>query len=524
MNNEISLANNHLAPTTKTASHTPTVLVWGAGATGLFAVEGLLEKGFRVMMVNEDAEPGGGTRYYIRPDKDVNPETGKLEMKLVYAKRYLEVLKHPNFVGYYGKVRIANDGQITPDEVYSRQPDAVVLAFGSRGKKVPKIPGMNLNGVYYAYDIAQRSNKSRSFEKMELKLGKNAVILGLGNVVNDTIWNLAKYPQVKNVTVIARRGPFESKLARTEIQEIIPYLDIPDFIQEIHRVLDIFYRDRTLPYFTEKTVIDPRTKKEIPNPQGLTGDKNIDTRTILKSLFTTDKHHLQEIDDFLEGKVEQTPGPRVRFRFLVQPIRLEGNGDPQGEVLERIRLVQGKLIYNPKEKELEALETDETLPPLEADTFIYSIGSAVDPELGFEAVKINKKVVLKPENGFPYRLAGKERTWMAGWARIPSNGLAGDTRKDVRQMLADMIPTMQTLVQNGGGNFQTRFEQLLREKEIRWTNKDKIIALLKEELALEEVPEEGQKKKMPRFLTPLEIDDLLARSGEDERSPVNSSI
>lgn len=477
-------APKHLAPKSNTQNKSPLVLILGGGATGFYSAERLMEAGFDVVMINQDIAIGGGTRFFIRYDKS--------KMKLGLLKTFEKALENPRFKGYYGGVRVGIDGDVDLDSLMALNPFAVLMATGSRGIKSLDIPGITLKGVHNAYDISQTYNGAPRFQSKPLQAGEHVSILGVGNVTADMIYWLAheKKETVKTVTVFARRGPFEFKMTRKEVTEILPNIEPDAFVKEIDRNLDLIYQDRSLPYFAE-TLTDEETGMKTENKFRLTGNKDKDFEMVLKSMNLTGK----EIAGLREGSGPGEREVKVRFRFLTQPVKLlakAGDSDSLGEVY----LTENRLVYDAKRKRIRSEQVSASQKPLSipCEMFIYSIGSVIDPYLGLH----HEEGWLVPAKENPYLFQHHNHTtgenhpyWAFGWARRPSKGLVGKAKLDVASGMPVMIEHLRKH-QVKGGMTQADLEKLLRSKNIRWTSKETIRRIHLKELESKTLFTSGQ--------------------------------
>lgn len=453
---------------TTTHPPSPCVIILGGGATAFYAADRVMKAHYDVVILNEEIAIGGGTRYFVRYDKD--------PFKLGLLRKFIEILKNPRLRGYFGGVRVGRSGAVTLEELSQLRPAAMVLATGSRGKKDLGIPGKELPGVYDANQLAPAYNRAPGYDISQTQLGEKVVLLGMGNVVVDMIIWMAdqKKETVKEITILGRRGPFESKIKPKEMKEMAPYLDFDDLLNELNRVLDLFYQNRSLPYFADQ-IPDEESGLLIPNPHPLIGNKEIDIPIALKALHLT--HAMIH-----EHKVKCVLGPRVRFRFLTQPERLEPGSD--GKLSQAI-LLENELVFDAAKKQIKARSLHRDEKPLPMDAFIYSIGSAPDPELGLPIVGGS----FEADPASPCRVKPREGLsplFMFGWARRASHGLVGEAKQDVDKGIPALLHFLMTAVAPDSANgvhLSAALENLLQSRGIHWTPKDPVIALHEQELA-----------------------------------------
>src|SRR5215469_6006045 len=207
-----------------------TVFVIGAGPAGLFAAQKIALAGHQTVILNRDIKPGGLAEYGIYPQKD--------KMKTGLRKQFDKVLSLPN-VHYYGHVPVGMDLPVSIDFLRQFCPAALVFAVGAQGTKKLGLPGENSRGVYSAKDFVYFYNQLPPFASQDFSVGKRVAIVGMGNVMVDIArWLMVDAPDrdVKEVTVIARRGPLEAKFDEKEFEHIQMHLDRAAFRNELERV------------------------------------------------------------------------------------------------------------------------------------------------------------------------------------------------------------------------------------------------------------------------------------------------
>ncbi len=376
-----------------------TVLVVGAGPAGLFAAQKIASAGHQVVILNRDIKPGGLAEYGIYPQKD--------KMKAGLRKQFRKILGLPN-VHYLGHVSVGAEAAISIGELRELNPAALVFAVGAQGTKKLGLPGEEARGVYSAKDFVYHYNALPPFASQDFSTGKRIAIVGMGNVAVDIArWVLQDDPQRKTeeLTIVARRGPFEAKFDEKEFAHIEMHLDRRAFQEELERVKE------RLTAVGEDIAKVPET-----------------TFPIL-------------------AKSYQEARPRLLFRFLSSPQSIHADSDGR---IDRLRVSENVLV--PRDAGTSAKATDKTTD-LEVDTMIFAIGDVVDPKLGLPYG--NEVYLTNPDTSDPKGAAyevfdkqsGKvlEGMYVVGWARKASEGLVGVARFDAEHGATHILSYLEGL-------------------------------------------------------------------------------
>jgi glutamate synthase (NADPH) small chain len=165
------------------------IAIVGSGPAGLAAAAQLNYAGHSVTVFERDDAPGGLLRYGI-PDF-------KLE-KWVIDRRI--ALMEEEGVVFRCNANVGVDVSIND---LLREYNAVVLAGGSTIPRDLKIPGRELNGVYFAMEFLKQQNKrvaNREVnEKDILATDKNVVVIGGGDTGSDCIGTSNRH-KAKSIT------------------------------------------------------------------------------------------------------------------------------------------------------------------------------------------------------------------------------------------------------------------------------------------------------------------------------------
>lgn len=362
-----------------------TVLIVGAGPAGLYAARKIATAGYQVLILNRDIKPGGLAEYGIYPEKH--------HMKYGLRKQFSKILDLPN-VAYLGNLPVQEKGILTIDQLRQLAPSAIVFSVGAQGTKKLGMQGEEAKGVYSAKDFVYYYNQLPPFASQDFSTGRRVAIVGMGNVMVDIArWLLIDMPGQKpeEVTVVARRGPFEVKFDEKEFDHIEMYLDRPGFREELARVAE---RIRACDQDADK---------------------------VAEKLFP-----------WVNRSVGASGGPKLSFRFLTSPVAIVP--DANGRIA-KLRVVENLLVLDGHATKAKA--TDQTVD-LDFDTLIFAIGDVVDPTLGLPYEKGG--YLTRP--GAPETEAGAyevfdpktgnvlEGQYVVGWARKASEGLVGKARYD----------------------------------------------------------------------------------------------
>ena len=362
-----------------------TVFVVGAGPAGMFAAQKIAQAGHQVIILNRDIKPGGLAEYGIYPTKD--------KMKVGLRKQFAKVLALPN-VHYLGHVCVAEKSCLSIEELREFKPAAIVFAVGAQGTKKLGLEGSTARGVYSAKDFVYFYNQLPPFASQDFSTGKRVAVIGMGNVAIDIAhWFLIDAPHKPDeVTIVARRGPFEAKFDQKEFAYVEKYLDREAFKAELERI----------------------------RPQLETVGQDISK--VAEDTFPV-----------LNKPMTERPGSgRLLFRFLSSPCAI--HTDSEGRI-NRLRVAENVLVQRDTTI---ACKATERMADLDVDTMIFAIGDVADPSLGLPYG--TDSYLINPDTTDPQRAAyevydsvgccAMDGTYVVGWARKASEGLVGIARHD----------------------------------------------------------------------------------------------
>ncbi|TAM82735.1 MAG: hypothetical protein EPN47_08770 [Acidobacteria bacterium] len=363
----------------------PTVIVVGAGPAGLFAARKIAAAGHHVLILNRDIKPGGLAEYGIYPQK--------FHMKNGLRKQFAKILAMPN-VDYIGNAKVRRDERLTIEGLKDWNPSAIVFAVGAQGTKNLGLPGENAKGIYSAKDFVYHYNLLPPFASQDFSTGRRVAIVGMGNVMVDIArWLLIDQPGPKpdEVTVIARRGPYEVKFDRKEFDEVETFLDRRVFQGELGRVAEAC-----------KAV-------------------GQDVSQVADTCFP-----------WLKSQLENPPASKLAFRFLCSPLGIESGADGR---IARLQIVENILVADGESTRPKATDTQALL---DIDTLIFAIGDMADPGVGLPYAR--NSYVTHSDPADPDRSAYEvfdpatgtvvDGVFVVGWARKASEGLVGKARFD----------------------------------------------------------------------------------------------
>lgn len=351
------------------------VAIIGAGPAGLFAAKELINQGVRVSVFNRDIKPGGLVEYGIYPDKH--------NMKEMLRNQFRMTMDNPSF-NYYGNVVIANNGDLTFEEVLDLGFDAIIVAAGAQGTKWLGLEGEELDGVYHAKDVVYGYNSLPPYSQKKFRIGTRCAIIGAGNVMVDVARHLLNKQKVSEVIVLNRRGPAEVNFTKDEMKHIIANLDLEAFEAEMTRVTPIL--------------------------QSANQDPEVGRKKILEAMAKADAK-------IAEGK--------LYFQFLVSPSKIIGkNGSAIKLEVEENLLIEKNGSFSARGTRIKR--------NLDVDTVIFAIGDMIDESLGLQTAAnefVQQREPRFPINGVSFETP-VDGVFIGGWARKASNGLVGYARRD----------------------------------------------------------------------------------------------
>ena len=283
--------------------------------------------------------------------------------------------------------------------------DAVVLATGAPKDRDLGLPGESLGNVFGSAAFVGWYNGHPDFTALDPDLsGKNAVVVGMGNVALDVARILAKtraefagsdivahalealeHSKLERITILGRRGPHQIMMTPKELGEL----------GELERAAPHVAPD-DLPAPEEDAVLEPGLRKSVG---------------LLRAFAAT------------PATVRAEKPITLDFIFMSAPKKLLGHGQVEAIEIEKTRLVDGRA---------EGTGKIETIP---ADLVVTCIGYRTSPIPGV------------PFDERAGRFANDEGRilpglYCVGWARRGPSGTIGTNRPDgysvVEKIAADI--------------------------------------------------------------------------------------
>jgi glutamate synthase (NADPH/NADH) small chain len=175
------------------------VAILGAGPAGLTVAGDLAKKGHQITIF-EALHVEGGVLVYGIPEFRLPKKT--LQAEVEYLKKLGVEIKTNFVVGLTA----------TLDDLKKEGYDVFFVGTGAGLPNFMRISGENLIGIYSANEYLTRVNLMRAYEFPEydtpVYLGKNAVVLGGGNVAMDSV-RTAKRLGAETSTIVYRRSRVE---------------------------------------------------------------------------------------------------------------------------------------------------------------------------------------------------------------------------------------------------------------------------------------------------------------------------
>lgn len=396
-----------------TAERPLRVAIIGAGPAGFFAAGALFKQKqveVSVDLFDRLPAPFGLVRYGVAPD---HPEIKRVQ------DQYEKTAQDHRF-RFFGNVDFGKD--LLHEDV-RRHYDQVIYTVGAQTDRRLGVPGEDLEGSWSATEFVAWYNGHPDYVRRSFDLSHpTAVVIGAGNVAMDVARILAKSVDelattdiadhalealrssgVKDIYVLARRGPVQAKFTTPEIKE---FGELAIARPEVR---------------PEDLVLDAASQEEL--------DKD-----------RTAQRNLRVLGEYAERADAGEPRV-VRFHFLTAPLELLG--DEQGRV-RGIRVVRTR-IEKSESGYLDAVSTGQE-EIIECGLVLRSVGYR-GVALGGVPFDERKGLIPNDEGRVrdPKTGAIVPGEYVAGWIKRGPSGVIGtnkgDATKTVEVMLADVATT-----------------------------------------------------------------------------------
>ena len=383
------------------------VAIVGSGPAGFYAAGELLKAkdgSVEVELFDRLPTPWGLVRAGVAPDHP--------NIKAV-TRIYEKTAALPGF-RFHGNVEVGRD--ITHEELLAHH-HAVIYCHGSPTDRKLGIPGEDLRGSLGAADFVGWYNGHPDHRDLDVDLSVDrAVVVGAGNVALDVARMLGvpiaeltgtdtadhalealADSEVREVVILARRGPLQAAYTNPELLELgeIEGLDV---------------------------IVDP-------------ADVVLDETTaafVADGADKTRRRNVEIVTDYA-GRTPTGAERRIVLRFLCSPVEILGEDRVEG-----VRIVRNELVAN-EDGSLSARPTGEE-EVIEAGLVLRSIGylGIELPGVPFDerrgVIPNVEGRVTDPETG--EQLPG---VYVAGWIKRGPSGVIGTNKKDAQETVRHLV-------------------------------------------------------------------------------------
>lgn len=396
------------------------VAVVGAGPAGFYTVEALLKHDdvrVDVDLIERLPAPYGLLRYGVAPDHP--------KIKAVSAA--YDRLAEDSRVRFLGNVAVGvgDRGHLEIDDLLACY-DQVVVATGCETDRRMGIPGEDLAGSHCATSFVAWYNGHPDYVSLPVRLDtERAVVVGVGDVAMDLARMLLQDParlaatdiagyalrtleesRIREVVVLARRGPAEAAFAAKELEDIG---HLPDLAIDI----DADLVERAL------AEVDPHD--------------------------THEKHKLEVLAG-LAARADDGAPRRLVLRFLASPAEILG----EAERVRALRIEHNELVRGPggdvRARGSGRFET------LETGVVLRSIGyrGVPLPGLPFDEARglvpnREGRVVQPASAGDAAGAPTMDRLYVAGWIKRGATGVVGTNKGDAAATVVRMLEDLPAL-------------------------------------------------------------------------------
>jgi len=408
------------------------VAIVGAGPSGFYTAAALLaarDVSVEIDLIDRLPAPYGLVRYGVAPDHPKIKEVVRVFERVALDPR----------VRYLGNVGYGRDLALAD---LRRHYDQVVFAVGGPSDRRLGVPGEELAGSHSSTAFVAWYSRHPDFLDLPVDLGcAAAAVVGVGNVAVDVARILARDPgelaktdisddalarlrasAVRDVHVLARRGPVQAKCSPAELKEMAQLAGVD-------------------------LVVDP-------------AELELDAASAAELAADREAQKNLEILRELAAKGATGAPRRIHLRFKVSPVALVGE---QGSVsalrLERNRLVPGKWGV--------AAEGTGVVEELPVGLVVRAVGYRSLPlaEVPFD----EKRAIVPNERGRvvdPATGAAVPGLYVTGWVKRGPTGLIGSNKPDGAETAAAMLEDLPATAAAQEGS-PDGVDRLLAERGVR---------------------------------------------------------
>jgi ferredoxin--NADP+ reductase len=374
-------------------------------------------------MIERLPTPWGLVRLGVAPDHP--------KIKSV-SRAFEKIALQPGF-RFLGNVEVGRD--VSNEELLEHY-DAVVYAVGAQSDRRMGIPGEDLPGSWAATEFVAWYNGHPDFQDLRFDLGcERVVVIGNGNVAIDCVRMLALTAEelaptdttdaaiegivgsgLEEIVMLGRRGPVQAAFTPPELKELSELAGAD-------------------------LVVDP-------------GDLELDpaSERELEADRERARRNLDLLREYAPREAEGKPR-RIVLRFLTSPVAILGTDRVEAIEIVRNELVEekGRIVARPTGE-------TETIPC-----------GLVLRSVGYKGVSLPGVPFDEASGTIPNdrgRVAGAERTYVAGWIKRGPSGVIGTNKKDATETVELLLGDARAGALTGarGGNL----EQLLEERGIQF--------------------------------------------------------
>ncbi|HEY7966370.1 MAG TPA: FAD-dependent oxidoreductase [Solirubrobacteraceae bacterium] len=372
------------------------VAIIGSGPAGSYAAGHLLRHSdpeLHVDLYERLPTPWGLVRAGVAPDHP--------KIKSV-TNLYERTAEHPRF-RLFANVEFGRD--VTLAQLQERY-HAIVYAVGTPTDRSMGIPGEELPGSYSATDFVGWYNGHPDFCEKSFDLSRErAVVVGAGNVALDVarmlvltrdelaVTDVADHALdalassgVREVVVIARRGPAQAAFTNPELRELGELVDADVIVDEAEMGSGAALDDPSA---------DPTARRNV------------------------------EILREYSARAPSGRRKRVELRFLLSPLELRGEGRVESVLLARNVLEEG---------------ADGALRARASEELVELDAGAVFRAIGYRGTPLSD-VPFDTERGLIANEGGRVRRgeYVVGWAKRGPSGVIGTNKKDANETVDALL-------------------------------------------------------------------------------------